>query len=62
MALEEYAISKQLTKRPEDYPDAKVQAHVQVRNCCAMLASSAAAFCNLPDCRVTPICILYSKK
>lgn len=28
--LNKYIITKQLTKRPEDYPDAKNQAHVQV--------------------------------
>lgn len=28
--LNKYVITKQLTKRPEDYPDAKNQAHVQV--------------------------------
>ena len=30
-ALGEFAVTKQLTKRPEEYPDAKAQAHVQVR-------------------------------
>lgn len=28
--MNKYIITKQLTKRPEDYPDAKNQAHVQV--------------------------------
>ena len=28
--MNKYVITKQLTKRPEDYPDAKNQAHVQV--------------------------------
>lgn len=28
--LGQYLITKQLTKAPEDYPDAKSQAHVQV--------------------------------
>ena len=28
--LNKYIITKQLTKRPEDYPDAKNQPHVQV--------------------------------
>lgn len=28
--LNKYVITKQLTKRPEDYPDAKNQPHVQV--------------------------------
>lgn len=28
--VNKYIITKQLTKRPEDYPDAKNQAHVQV--------------------------------
>ena len=28
--LNKYVITKQLTKRPEDYPDAKSQPHVQV--------------------------------
>lgn len=28
--LNKYVITKQLTKRPEDYPDARNQAHVQV--------------------------------
>ena len=28
--MNKYIITKQLTKRPEDYPDAKSQAHVQV--------------------------------
>ncbi len=30
MPLNKYVITKQLTKRPEDYPDAKAQPHVQV--------------------------------
>src|SRR5690349_18852393 len=29
--LNQFIITKQLTKRPEDYPDAKNQPHVQVR-------------------------------
>jgi DNA polymerase alpha subunit A len=29
--LSKFVVTKQLTKRPEDYPDAKAQAHVQVR-------------------------------
>ena len=33
VALEQFVLSKQLTKRPEEYPDAKAQAHVQVRAC-----------------------------
>lgn len=30
VAMNKYIITKQLTKRPEDYPDARNQAHVQV--------------------------------
>ena len=30
MTLDKFVITKQLTKRPEDYPDAKNQPHVQV--------------------------------
>lgn len=30
MPMNKYIITKQLTKRPEDYPDARNQAHVQV--------------------------------
>ena len=30
MPMAKYVITKQLTKRPEDYPDAKNQPHVQV--------------------------------
>ncbi len=30
MPMAKYIITKQLTKRPEDYPDAKNQPHVQV--------------------------------
>jgi DNA polymerase alpha subunit A len=29
--LADFVVSKQLTKRPEEYPDAKAQAHVQAR-------------------------------
>ena len=32
--LNDFLVSKQLTKRPEEYPDAKAQAHVQVRCRC----------------------------
>jgi hypothetical protein len=31
LPLRAFVITKQLTKRPEDYPDAKAQPHVQVR-------------------------------
>lgn len=31
LPLSAFVITKQLTKRPEDYPDAKGQPHVQVR-------------------------------
>jgi DNA polymerase alpha subunit A len=31
LPLGSFVITKQLTKRPEDYPDARVQPHVQVR-------------------------------
>lgn len=31
--LHQFVITKQLTKNPEDYPDAKNQAHVQVVSC-----------------------------
>jgi DNA polymerase alpha subunit A len=31
--LSKFLVSKQLTKRPEEYPDAKAQAHVQVCVC-----------------------------
>lgn len=34
IALEKFVITKSLTKPPEDYPDAKNQPHVQVRNFC----------------------------
>jgi len=30
LPLSSFVITKQLTKRPEDYPDARVQPHVQV--------------------------------
>lgn len=30
VALDRFIITKQLTKRPEEYPDAKSQPHVQV--------------------------------
>lgn len=30
VTLDKFVITKQLTKRPEDYPDAKNQPHVQV--------------------------------
>ena len=30
MPMAKYIVTKQLTKRPEDYPDAKNQPHVQV--------------------------------
>ena len=30
LTLDKFVITKQLTKRPEDYPDAKNQPHVQV--------------------------------
>lgn len=33
--LKQFVITKQLTKNPEDYPDAKNQAHVQVTPCAA---------------------------
>jgi len=29
--LDKFVVTKQLTKRPEDYPDAQHQAHVQAR-------------------------------
>lgn len=32
LPLSAFVITKQLTKRPEDYPDAKGQPHVQVRH------------------------------
>lgn len=31
MPINKYVITKQLTKRPDDYPDAKSQPHVQAR-------------------------------
>jgi DNA polymerase alpha subunit A len=30
VTMDQFVITKQLTKRPEDYPDASSQAHVQV--------------------------------
>jgi DNA polymerase alpha subunit A len=32
LPLGSFVITKQLTKRPEDYPDARAQPHVQVRS------------------------------
>jgi DNA polymerase elongation subunit (family B) len=34
LPLGSFIITKQLTKRPEDYPDARAQPHVQVSRCC----------------------------
>ena len=33
LGIEQYIITKQLTKAPQDYPDAKNQPHVQVAKC-----------------------------
>lgn len=43
--LASFIITKQLTKRPEDYPDAKVQPHVQVSVCEGRAGASASRMC-----------------
>jgi DNA polymerase alpha subunit A len=46
LPLSSFVITKQLTKRPEDYPDAKGQPHVQVMEGDFECSSHDSCFCS----------------
>lgn len=46
LPLSSFVITKQLTKRPEDYPDARAQPHVQVGRRCGHGQLPRSSRCN----------------